>query len=157
MSKNYALKTSVTLSADILVKVKKIADNYYRETKKKITVTSGTRTSQSQADAMYSKLSAGDKLTVYKNQSAATKIKKAFVDGGNAKKSKADIILDIKSVIDDQIKKGIYISKHLKKGAIDVRSRDMTRDEKETFKKAAKGVAVTVILETTPPHFHLQF
>ena len=58
--------------------------------------------------------------------------------------------------IDKQIGKGVYLSKHLKKGAVDVRIRDMTSSEKEAFKKAVKDVADSVILETIPPHFHLQ-
>jgi hypothetical protein len=157
MAENYTLKSGVIVSANIKAKIKKVADKYHKETSKKITVTSGTRTSQSQASAMYGKLSGGDKLTVYTNQSAAKKIKKAYDDGVKEKKSKSDIISDIKAVIDEQIKNGIYISKHLKKGAVDVRSRDMSNDEKEKFKKAAKGTATAVILETTPPHFHLQF
>lgn len=51
---------------------------------------------------------------------------------------------------------GMTNKKNLKKGAVDVRSRDMTSSEKEAFKKAAKDVADSVILETIPPHFHLQ-
>jgi len=31
----------------------------------------------------------------------------------------------------------------------------MTAADKAHFKTAAKGVATNVILETTPPHFHL--
>lgn len=74
-----------------------------------------------------------------------------------AKKSKKDIISDIKSVIDTQISKMSYISKHLKKGAVDVRSKDMTVAEKAHFKTAATGIATKIILETIPPHFHLTF
>jgi len=157
MAENYTLKTGVSLPLDIKTKVKKIADKYHTLSKKKIVVTSGTRTAASQASAMYGKLAGGDALTVYRNQTAIKEIKKPYDDGVKAKKSKADIISDMEKVIEAQIKKSTYISKHLKKGAIDVRSRDMSLTEKENFKKAAKGVATTVILETTPPHFHLQF
>ena len=157
MAENYSLKKGVSLTATIKLKVKKIADKYHTATTKTIVVTSGTRTSLSQATAMYGKLAGGDQLTVYKNQTAAKEIKKAYQDGVKAKKSKADIIDDMKAVIDGQIKKRVYISKHLKSGAVDIRSKDMTFKEKDEFKKAAKGTAVSVILETTPPHFHLQF
>ena len=155
MPEHYSLKTGVVLSVDIKVKVKKIADKYYALSKKDIVVTSGTRTSQSQAEAMYGKLSGGDKLTVYKNQIAAKEIKKSYDDAVAAKKSKIDTIADMKSVIDTQIAKMIYISKHLKKSAVDIRSKDMTAADKTHFKSAAKGLATNVILETTPPHFHL--
>ena len=100
-------------------------------------------------------MTGGDKLTVYSNQTAAKEIKKAYDDAVTAEKSKSDIISDMKSVIDNQISKMIYISKHLKTGAVDVRSKDMTTAEKSHFKSAATGIAIKVILETTPPHFHL--
>lgn len=155
MAEHYSLKSGVVLSINIKNKVKKIADKYFVLAKKDIVVTSGTRTSQSQAEAMYGKLSGGDQLTVYSNQTAAKEIKKAYDDAVVAKKSKLDIISDMKSVIDSQISKMIYISKHLKVGAVDIRSKDMTTAEKVSFKSAATGVAIKVILETTPPHFHL--
>lgn len=81
---------------------------------------SGTRTSQSQATAMYGKLSGGDQLTVYANQTAAKEIKKAYDNAVTSKKSKSDTISDMKAVIDTQISKMTYISKHLKVGAVDV-------------------------------------
>lgn len=157
MAEHYTLKSGVSLDPEIEKKVKKIADKYYGLTKKDIVVTSGTRSSSSQASAMYGKTSGGDKLTVYKNQKSAKKILNAYDAGVKEKKSKAEIISDIKDEIDEQIKNGVYISKHLKKGAVDIRSRDMTESDKTNFKKAAAGIATTVILETTPPHFHLQF
>ena len=105
---------------------------------------------------MYGKLSGGDKLTVYKNQVAALQIKKAYDDAVEYKKTKNKIISDIEKVIEKQIKKQIFISKHLKEGAIDIRSGDMSSDKKDKFKMATKGFATRVILETIPPHFHIQ-
>lgn len=157
MPENYTVGSGVTLTATVKSKVKKIADAYYAATKKQLTVTSGTRSASSQAEAMYGKLAGGDKLTVYSDQVSAKEIKKAYDDGITAKKVKSAIIKDMATVIESQIKKGKYISKHLKAGGVDIRSKDMSAKEKEEFKKAAKGVATTVILETTPPHWHLQF
>ena len=157
MAENYTLQAGVTLTDAIKAKIKTIADAYNKATKKTITVTSGTRTAASQAEAMYVKLEGGDKLTIYKDQVNAKEIKKSYDDGKAAKKSKADIVKEMTSTIKAQIKKGKYISKHLKAGAVDVRSKDMSDSEKAEFKKAAAATAVSVILETTPPHFHLQF
>ena len=157
MKEHYTTKTGVILEANIKLKVKKIADKYYSSTQKGIVITSGTRTSKSQAEAMNGKLVGGDKLAVYKNRVAAQEIKKSYDDAVTAKKLKPQVIQSIKSTIDSQILKKVYISKHLRKGAIDVRSRDMTPNEKIKFKTAALGVATKVILEVTPPHFHLQF
>jgi len=120
-------------------------------------VTSGARTSQSQAEAMYGKLSGGGNLSIYKNQIAAKEIKKVYDDGVLEKNNKIQIIKNIKAIIDKQIKNKTYISKHLKNGAVDVRSRDMSPGDKTKFRKAASGTAFTVILETVPPHFHIQF
>jgi hypothetical protein len=157
MAENYTLAAGVTLAATVKAKVKKIADAYHASTKKTITVTSGTRSASSQADAMYGKLAGGDKLSVYADQISAKEIKKAYDDGKAAKKAKTAIVKDMTQIIEAQIKKGKFISKHLKSGAVDVRSKDMSVKEKEEFKKAAKSVATSVILETTPPHWHLQF
>lgn len=157
MAEHYTLKSGVVLDASIEKKVKKIADAYYKLSKKDIVVTSGTRSASSQASAMYGKTSGGDKLTIYKDKSSAKNILNAYDAGVKAGKTKAEITADIKDEIDDQIKNGKYISKHLKKGAVDVRSRDMTATEKTHFKTAAAGIASTIILETTPPHFHIQF
>ena len=157
MAEHYTLKSGVTLDKDIEKKVKKIADKYYELAKKDIVVTSGTRSSNSQASAMYGKASGGDELTVYKDKASAKVILNTYDAGVKAKKSKSEIIADIRDDIDEQIKKGKYISKHLKKGAVDVRSRDMSESGKTDLKKAAAGIASGIILETTPPHFHLQF
>ena len=102
-------------------------------------------------------MAGGDALAVYANKSAAKKIKSIYDEGVKANKNKSALIEEIKSEIDAQINQGIYISKHLKQGAIDVRSRDMSNDEKKQFEDVAKELADTVILETIPPHFHLQF
>lgn len=156
--KHYTLQSGVTLSAAVEKKVAEIADDYYADRKKDIVVTSGTRTASSQAGAMYTKLEAGDDIVkLYVNKTAVKEIKKAYDDGKAAKKARADIVDDMTKVIEKQIKAGTYISKHLRVGAVDVRSKDMSADEKKAFRKAAKGKATKIILETKPPHWHLQF
>ena len=144
MAKYYTLESDVDLPLDVKKKIKEIVGAYHTATQKKL-VTSGTRTSQSQAAAMYT------------NRSAAQKIRSIYDEGVKANTSKSALIEEIKAEIDDQINQGIYISKHLKKGAVDIRSRDMSNDEKKQLREAAKDVASAVILETIRPHFHLQF
>jgi hypothetical protein len=157
MSEHYSLKTGVTLDSEIEKKVKKIADGYYKLSKKDIVITSGTRSTDSQAAAMFGKTSGGDKLTVYRDQASAKAVLNTYDAGVKAKKTNAEIIADIRDELDEQVKKGKYISKHLKKGAVDIRSRDMTAADITNFKKSTVGVASTVILEAVPPYFHLQF
>lgn len=157
MTEHYTLKPGVILDSSIEAKVKKIADKYYKLSKKGIVITSGTRSAKSQASAMYGKLSGGDKLKVYKDQASAKAILESYNSSTGANKTKSQVLQGIQDKIEDQIKKGKYISKHLKNGAVDIRSRDMTEKDKTNFKKAAAGVALITILEVTPPHFHLQF
>ena len=157
MAENYILKPGVILSHDIEIKVRQLADRYHALSNRTLVVTSGTRTAKSQAAAMYGKLAGGDDLAVYKNQVAAQEIKKAYDDGVRDGKTEKQIIGDMEIVIDAQIKKQVYISQHLRAGAVDIRSRDMSDTDKEMFRQAAEGVATSIILESTPPHFHLQF
>ncbi|MCP4486411.1 MAG: hypothetical protein GY820_03695 [Gammaproteobacteria bacterium] len=157
MSESYILKPGVILESDIEKKVKKIAAEYFKLSKKMIVVTSGTRSASSQASAMYGKLSGGDKLKVYRDQEMAKEILGDYNTAVGAKKTNAQILISLQNKIDEQIKNGKYISKHLKKGAVDIRGRDMTDKDKLNFKKSAAGIAKIVILETVPPHFHLQF
>jgi len=56
-------------------------------------------------------------------------------------------------ILDASIEKKVKIIK----GVIDIRNRNMTASDKTDFKKAASGVAIIIILESVPPHFHLQF
>ena len=155
--KAYELASGVVLSSKIQAKVKRIADRYYAEAERKITVTSGTRSAKAQARAMYRKLAAGGSMSIYKDKASAKEIEKAYLDGKKAEESKGQIVKRMTKAIEGQVKKGKYISKHLRAGAIDVRSRDMSSEEREHFRQAAKGVAKSFILETKPPHWHLQF
>ncbi len=155
--KAYELKSGVVLISKIEAKVKRIADSYYAKAKKKITVTSGTRSAKAQAKAMYGKLAAGGSMSIYKDKASAKEVKKAYSEGKKAEESKGQIVKRMAKVIEGQVKKGKYLSKHLRAGAIDVRSRDMSSKEKEYFKQAIKGVAKSFILEKKPPHWHLQF
>ena len=86
MAEHYKLELGVILSIEVKRKVKKIADKYYLFTGKDIVITSGTRTSLSQAEALYGKLAGGDKLAVYKDQLAAMEIKNVYEDAILAKK-----------------------------------------------------------------------
>lgn len=157
MSENYKVNPGVVLSLAVKSKVKKLADEYHAKAKKKIQVTSGTRTPERQAEAMYNKLKGGDKLTAYKDQVSAMEIKKAYDDGQKAKKGKSAIVKEMATVISAQVKKKKFISKHLRAAAVDIRSRDMSLVEKTVFERIAKKHATTVILEKIPPHWHLQF
>lgn len=155
--KAYVLKSGVVLSSKIEAKVRRIADRYYAKANKKITLTSGTRSAKAQARAMYVKIAAGGSMSIYKDKASAKEVKKAYSDGKKAQENKGQIVKRMAKVIEGQVKKGKYLSRHLRAGAVDVRSRDMSSEEREFFRQAIKGVAKSFILEKKPPHWHLQF
>lgn len=156
--KHYSLKNpKIILSAKAEKKIAQIADAYFQKTQKNIVVTDGTRTAAEQADRMYTKLKLGDDIVALyrKNKDTAKAIKKIYETMSAAKKPAGQIKASMTAVIEEQSKKGIYLSKHLREGAVDVRNRDMTASEKKTFIEVAKAHGVSVLVEAKPPHLHL--
>ena len=154
---NYTMGKDVVLEGVVKTGITKLADEFYKTANFTIHITSGTRTPFSQARAMYKKFKAGGKASIYKAKKAAAEIKKIYDDGLAAKEKESETIKKMEEAIKKQVGKKIYISKHLIKGAADVRSRTMDNDQKKKFAEVAGKHAKSVKLETSPPHFHLQF
>lgn len=148
----------VTLSSKVEDKLSAIGEKYQRKTGKAFVVTSGIRDPDSQAELIYGKLLAGeDLLKLYKDKSAVRELLDVFDDGRRGKRSRATIVAQLAGAIRGQMKRGIYISAHLKAGAADVRSTTMSPTEKRAFIEAARDVGgFSIMLESTPPHFHMQ-
>ncbi|HLO28828.1 MAG TPA: D-alanyl-D-alanine carboxypeptidase family protein [Anaerolineales bacterium] len=156
--KHYSLKSSkIVLSPDVEQKVREIADAYYEKTKRNIVITDGTRKAADQADRMFTKLRIGDDVVaLYKNKDAAKAVKEVYDKANADKKPDEQIKAAMTAVIEEQIKQGVYISNHLEAGAVDVRKRDMSKDEKKTFIEVAEAKGVHVLEEAKPPHLHLK-
>jgi hypothetical protein len=154
----FAQLSDVVLAGPVAEKVDAIDDAYFRRTGKHLTVTSGTRDAAQQARAMYKMMRlGGDPLRLYRNKEAAREIKRAYEQARAAKKSPDDIVNEMYSVIQKQIARGVYISAHLRAGAVDVRSRDLNGADKKHFAAALANMKdVQMLEEFTPPHFHLQ-
>src|SRR3989338_296208 len=93
--KHYSIKSQeppISLVTDIESVVSQIADCYYKTSKKTLTVTSGTRGSASQAQAMFDKLKLGDNLDIYSNKAARDQIKKAYDDSVAEGKGNSEIV-----------------------------------------------------------------
>lgn len=148
----------VTLSTKVTDKLEQLATRYETRTGKKFVVTSGTRDPEDQAEAIYDKLVLGDDiLRLYRDKSAAQELKRIYATARGANKPRAATLVELASAIRGQMKRGIFISAHLRAGAADVRSHDMTVSEKRVFVDAVNQVGgLRVLHETTPPHFHLQ-
>lgn len=158
-NKHYTLAGGVSLSAAIEDKVSKIARIYYALTKSNIYVTSGTRTPATQARAMFNNLKQKRSwlTSTYKTQTLAGPVGIAFDTAQAAGQSDQATISDMEKVISNQVATGQYISNHLISGAVDIRSKNMNPSQLVIFKDVAPHIAKLVLLETTSPHWHLQF
>lgn len=153
----FEILDNVSLSNKVEEKLSSVADKFHKKTGKTFVVTSGTRDPDNQALLIYVKLEAGeDLLKLYKDKSAVMELVRIYESGREEKKSKSSTVARIAATIRAQIKRGIYISAHLRAGAADVRSSSMSPEEKRTFADLARDAGLSVMLEATPPHFHLQ-
>lgn len=152
----YKVLPGVTLPPKIAAKLEKIDRAYARRTREHLVITSGTRDANRQARAMFTKLKLGEDLVqLYRNKAAAREITRAYRT--NSGKPPEQVVAAMAAVIQDQIERGIYISAHLREGAVDVRNRTMSSKEKRAFLESVAEIGgVKVIEETTPAHYHLQ-
>lgn len=148
----------VTLPVRVEEKLRGLADRYQRKTGKSLVITSGTRDAQSQAEVIYDKLELKDDVVkLYKNKPAVLELKRAYELGRAARRDRAAIISTLADLIKQQVKRGIFISAHLKANAADVRSTNMNQADRLRFVEEAQALGgLAVMFETTPPHFHLQ-
>jgi hypothetical protein len=147
----------VSLSTKVEEKLNAVAERFRKKVGRTFVVTSGTRDPDTQADLIYVKLRAGeDLLRLYKDRVAVLELKRIYDAGRDEKRSRSNIVAQLASAIRSQIKRGVFISAHLRSGAADVRSTNMNEAEKRAFSEIARDTGLSVMLESTPPHFHLQ-
>ncbi|WP_437555482.1 hypothetical protein WME97_23725 [Sorangium sp. So ce367] len=156
--RRYVVLPGVELAPAVEQKVAEIASAYFRRTGKELVVTSGTRDPARQAEAMHELFRHGaDVLGLYKDKTAAREIKSAYEEGRSAEHPPEAMIAALERVIRAQIDRGVFISAHLREGAVDIRNRDMTPAEKRAFLEGVDEVGgVFALEESRPPHYHLQ-
>jgi hypothetical protein len=154
----FEVLTDVSLSQNVAEKLNLVAEKFMKKTGRTFVVTSGTRDPVTQAELIYDKLSAGDDIMkLYKDKAAVAELITIYNAGQSAKRSRATVVASIAAAIRAQIKKGVFISAHLKAGAADVRSTTMSPADKRAFVDAVREAGgFDVMFESTPPHFHLQ-
>jgi hypothetical protein len=140
-------------------RLERIAERYFRATRRRLVVTGGTRTPLRQAELMFEKLRHGeDLLALYENKQAATEIRDAYRDGLQRGAPRKAQIRALREHIEAQIGRGIHVSRHLKSGAADVRSRDMTPAREQAFRAAVAEEAGVLLIDeraSAEPHLHL--
>jgi hypothetical protein len=157
-ARRYSLLPGVDLAPFVEHKVDAIAELYFRKTGKDLIVTSGTRDPERQAEAMHELFRLGaDVLRLYKDKEAVREIKRAYDEGLSTRQPAASSVAAIAQVIRAQVERGVFISAHLREGAVDIRNREMTATEKRAFIEGLEEVGgVMALEESRPPHYHLQ-
>jgi hypothetical protein len=148
----------VDLSQKVEDKLVEIARGFQKRTGKTFVVTSGTRGPEDQAAIIHDKLARGEDLNkLYRDKAAVLELRKLFDAAKTAKRSREASIALLAGAIRAQMKRGVFISAHLRAGAADVRSSSMEESERRVFLEVAKDAGgISVMHESSPPHFHLQ-
>lgn len=121
-----------------------------------LTVSSGKRSAQKQAKAMFDKFILGDKPSLYRNQTAYLQIRREF-EKPDSGRSREQIENAMAVIIERQMSEGIYISQHLTDTAADVSLRGLSESTVRKIVELAKKLGGSAIVEKKPPHIHLQF
>ncbi len=139
-------------------RLERIAARYRKVTKRRLVITGGFRTPTRQAELMFEKLEHGDNLFALYEKASATEIQSAYRDGVKRHFTRPRHIAAIRAVLLAQIKRGIYISRHLQAGAADVRSINMTPARVQAFRAAVAAEPGVILLDerdAAESHFHL--
>lgn len=109
-------------------------------------VTSATRTPEAQARALVEKRKLGDNL--YKLYRAKN-IVKAVLAVPNTIAAMAPIIARF-------AQQGQFMSRHMRGDAIDLRNRNLSPQQQDVVTAAGRRLGARVIVETKPPHIHME-
>ena len=95
--------------------------------------------------------------SLYKKRELAEEIRQTYLAARRRGKRAAEIIAAMTATIEDQVRRGLYVSAHLKRVAVDVRSYDMPRRVRRALQRAvASFEGMSLLREKRPPHFHLE-
>lgn len=140
-------------------RLERIAQRYFEATRRRLVITGGSRTPERQAELMLQKLAHGeDIVALYENKAAATEIRNVYRESTGVRQPKKQLIHAMRDVITAQIDKGVYVSRHLKAGAADVRSRDLKAPQESAFRRAVADEPGVILIDersSAEPHLHL--
>lgn len=158
-SRSYKTLSGVRLSADVKQRVARLARRYMKATGRPLVITSGTRTPAEQAAAMYAKLRRGHNLLrLYRKTALAREVIRAYRKARRKRLGGRATRAAMARVMRAQLARGEHLSLHLKAGAVDVRSYNLTRRQKRIFRRLVRKEPEVVLIkeERHPPHFHLE-
>jgi len=154
---SWIARDGVELNELLRERIGAVAAIYFKKTRRTLEITSGYRAPARQAAAMYGKLAVGGSLAIYKNQALVDPLRRAFRDGRKKRWKKERIIAAMAEILEAQVGRGIYLSRHMRGRAFDVRSNGMSAGQRAAFRDAVAAVGdMRVIYESKPPHFHVE-
>lgn len=118
---NYTVLPNILMTESLQKKVEKVAAIYFEKKKTKLVVTSGYRPSERQAPAIYDKIiieSEADVRKLYNNKLAIDEILAAYRTNKSNRQKAVDAMME---TINKQVRRGVYISSHLRSNAVDIR------------------------------------
>lgn len=114
-----------------------------------IIVTSGLRSVSDQASAMLTKFQMGGITELYATYSNDAEIMRMVNEYGSS-------LEGFRQAIQDQVNRGVYMSRHMRGDGLDFRVRDLTQAQQTKLSVAALAAGATKVLaEGVPPHLHV--
>ena len=109
-----------------------------------IYVTSGYRSPEAQARALVVKRNLGDDLrALYGSRVAPVLAAENTMEAMSA-------------ALRAQIATGLYLSRHMRGDALDLRTQGLTSAQVAAIQRAAEALGAKTLLETKPPHLHIE-
>jgi hypothetical protein len=62
----------------------------------------------------------------------------------------------IAATLQAQVDRGLYVSRHMRGDALDLRTRGLSTAEVGRLEDAVRGLGANTLLEQTPPHLHVE-
>ena len=160
--------SSVFIPARIQSTLQSLAQAFFAKTGQRLMVTDGTRRAEDQAKQMYKKFQDGETEAAYANirtqgsrktrHQLAKELRELYTQAKKNRQSEAQILGALTVAIQNQIREGNYVSKHLVEGAIDLRSHGIQKHYTLLLQLAKeRGVVVVDETRTPRPHYHLNF
>lgn len=155
----YKVLSGLKLTGEVKARLVRLARRYHKKTGYQLVVTSGTRTPSEQAVAMYAKLRRRHNLLrLYRRTALARQVIRAYRKARRARKGRQHTIRAMAKVLRAQVARGEYLSQHLRDGAVDIRSFNLSRRHKRIFRRLVRKERDIILIkeERYPPHFHLE-
>ena len=151
-------KGRIELSSSDYTIIGQLAYFFYLWTDERITLTSTTRTVEAQATDMYSNwYNHRNERFGYKDHEAEREIRHAYENSIRAHKGESATVDAMTSVIQDQVRRGRFISLHLTGKAVDVRTYNMSADDQDLFISLGKRIRGVEQVKPEDDHIHIQF